>query len=44
MTLPQIYSPKYSKLHSSFGQKHFRLLDIGAGNHSASKYKKVFSY
>jgi len=26
----------------SFGTKHFRLLDIGAGNHSASKIKAVF--
>lgn len=42
MTLLQKCTPKYSKLHSSFGQKHFRLLDIGAGNHSASKYKKAF--
>ena len=29
-------------LRKSFGAKSFRLLDIGAGNHSASKIKNVF--
>lgn len=29
-------------LQKSFGKKHFRLLDIGAGNHSATKIKSVF--
>ena len=33
---------KISFLKRSFGKKKFRLLDIGAGNHSASKIKNVF--
>jgi predicted SAM-dependent methyltransferase len=33
---------KISYLQKSFGVKPFKLLDIGAGNHSASKIKKVF--
>ncbi len=33
---------KISFLNRSFGKKKFRLLDIGAGNHSASKIKNVF--
>ena len=33
---------KISFLKKSFGKKKFRLLDIGAGNHSASKIKNVF--
>lgn len=33
---------KFIFLKRSFGDKPFRLLDIGAGNHSASKTKKVF--
>ena len=33
---------KFIYLKRSFGSKAFRLLDIGAGNHSASKTKKVF--
>jgi Methyltransferase domain len=33
---------KISYLRKSFGKKSFKLLDIGAGNHSASKIKKVF--
>jgi hypothetical protein len=33
---------KISYLQKSFGKKPFKLLDIGAGNHSASKIKKVF--
>lgn len=42
MNILQKYTPKYSRLHSSFGQSEFTLLDIGAGNHSASKYKEAF--
>ena len=34
---------KISFLQKSFGSKPFRLLDIGAGNHSATKIKSVFS-
>ena len=33
---------KFSFLKRAFGNKPFRLLDIGAGNHSATKAKTVF--
>ena len=33
---------KFSFLKRAFGNKPFRLLDIGAGNHSATKAKSVF--
>ena len=33
---------KYRYLNKIYGQKKFALLDIGAGNHSASKTKKWF--
>ncbi|HPH84560.1 MAG TPA: methyltransferase domain-containing protein [Ferruginibacter sp.] len=33
---------KFIFQQKSFGNKPFRLLDIGAGNHSASKTKKLF--
>ena len=33
---------KINFLQRSFGKKDFRLLDIGAGNHSATKIKSVF--
>lgn len=33
---------KFIFLKRSFGSRPFRLLDIGAGNHSASKAKRVF--
>ena len=33
---------KFIFLKRSFGSKPFRLLDIGAGNHSATKAKRVF--
>lgn len=33
---------KINFLQRSFGKKDFRLLDIGAGNHSATKIKNVF--
>ena len=33
---------KFIFLRRSFGSKPFRLLDIGAGNHSATKAKRVF--
>lgn len=35
-------TPKFYFLNSCFGQAEFKLLDIGAGNHSASKYVEVF--
>lgn len=35
---------KFIFLKKAFGQKPFRLLDIGAGNHSASKAKTVFPH
>ncbi len=37
-------SPKFFYLQRSFGNKPFRLLDIGAGNHSASKTKRLFPH
>ena len=33
---------KFIYLRRAFGKKPFRLLDIGAGNHSATKAKRVF--
>ena len=33
---------KIAFMKRSFGKSPFRLLDIGAGNHSASKIKSVF--
>lgn len=33
---------KFSFIKKSFGNKQFKLLDIGAGNHSASKTKFIF--
>lgn len=35
-------TPKFYYLQKSFGQKIFSLLDVGAGNHSASKTKRLF--
>ena len=35
---------KFIFLKKAFGHKPFRLLDIGAGNHSASKTKRVFPH
>jgi len=35
-------TPKFYYLLRSFSQKKFALLDVGAGNHSASKTKKLF--
>jgi SAM-dependent methyltransferase len=35
-------SPKFYFLKKSFGDQAFKLLDIGAGNHSASKTKWLF--
>jgi SAM-dependent methyltransferase len=35
-------SPKFFFLQRSFGNKPFNMLDIGAGNHSASKTKRLF--
>ncbi|MBS1565130.1 MAG: methyltransferase domain-containing protein [Bacteroidetes bacterium] len=33
---------KFSFIRKSFGNRPFRLLDVGAGNHSASKFTSVF--
>ena len=33
---------KFSYLRKSFGDRSFRLLDVGSGNHSASRIKAVF--
>ena len=35
-------NPKFTFLKKSFGDKNFRLLDIGTGNHSATKTKFLF--
>jgi SAM-dependent methyltransferase len=35
-------TPKFYYLLKSFGRSKFSLLDVGAGNHSASKTKKLF--
>ena len=35
-------NPKFAYLHDSFGQKPFALLDIGAGNQSATKTLRLF--
>ncbi len=34
--------PKFYYLHKFFGKKAFALLDVGSGNHSASKTKRLF--
>jgi len=33
---------KFRFLHKSFGKRSFKLLDVGAGNHSASRITKLF--
>lgn len=33
---------KFSFLKRSFGDKHFRLLDVGSGNHTPSRIHKIF--
>ena len=38
----QKLTPKFLYLQKAFGQKKFSLLDVGAGNHSASKTKRLF--
>jgi SAM-dependent methyltransferase len=38
----QVINFKFSFLRKSFGSKPFRLLDVGAGNHSASRITKLF--
>ncbi len=35
-------NPKFNFLHHSFGNNSFRLLDIGTGNHSATKTISLF--
>ena len=35
-------NPKFHFLKKSFGDREFRMLDIGTGNHSASKTKSLF--
>jgi SAM-dependent methyltransferase len=35
-------NPKFTFLKKSFGDRNFRLLDIGTGNHSATKTKFLF--
>lgn len=34
--------PKFYYLHKFYGKKAFTLLDVGSGNHSASKTKRLF--
>lgn len=40
--IKSIVNFKFSFLRRSFGRKPFRLLDVGAGNHSASRIKSIF--
>jgi SAM-dependent methyltransferase len=40
--LQKLWSPKFAFLHKHFNNRNFVLLDIGAGNHSASKTKSLF--
>jgi len=35
-------TPKFYYLQKTFGQEKFNVLDVGAGNHSASKTKRLF--
>jgi hypothetical protein len=35
-------TPKFHYLEKTFGREKFNLLDVGAGNHSASKTKRLF--
>lgn len=39
----QYKTPKVKYLHRLYKDRPFRLLDVGAGNHSASKTKKLFA-
>jgi len=36
------YTPKFYSIYSKMGNRAFKLLDIGSGNHSASKTTKLF--
>jgi len=36
------HTPKFSYLNRCFGNNNFKVLDVGSGNHSASKTKSVF--
>jgi SAM-dependent methyltransferase len=38
----RLQNPKFTFLRKSFGDHPFRMLDIGTGNHSASKTKSLF--
>jgi SAM-dependent methyltransferase len=38
----RLQNPKFSVLNKAFGKQPFRLLDIGAGNSSATKTKSLF--
>ncbi len=40
--IKSIVNFKFSFLRRSFGRKPFKLLDVGAGNHSASRIKSLF--
>jgi len=40
----RIQNPKFAFLHRSFGNKPFRLLDIGSGNQSATKTLSLFPH
>src|ERR1051325_10422867 len=37
-----LQTPKFRHMQKAFGQKPFRLLDVGAGNHSPSKTTSLF--
>lgn len=40
--IKRIVNIKFKYIHKAFGNSPFKLLDVGAGNHSASKTKAVF--
>ncbi len=44
LTVRKIVNVKYSFLKRSFKNAPFRLLDVGAGNHSASKITSIFPH
>ena len=41
-TLKKLVNPKFQHINRAFGDSHFKLLDVGAGNRSASRTKAVF--
>src|SRR5450755_996887 len=42
-SIKSVINFKFSVLRKSFGDKPFKLLDVGAGNHSASRIVSLFN-